>query len=174
MRVEPQAPQGVRAVADQKLYDGGQREERRVFPAAVRRGEQPAVADVHPGGAEQYRDQRQRDVARVDAEYQQHAADQFRREGRIAEGGRQAERAEVLRGAGQGEREVLEQRVRDEHRAEAEAQQQCADLDASVVGRTGVGGHGGSPDGWLGTGGIASLLGRHPRRCAGGDKRLFH
>ena len=118
-------PQRVRAVAEQGLHRGGQRQEQRVLPAAIRIGEQPAVAGMGPGRAEQHGDQRQRDGACGDAEQQQHATDRFGREDDVGQRRRQPDRAEELRRAGQREDEQLEpQAVRDEHRAEADAQQE--------------------------------------------------
>jgi hypothetical protein len=102
-----------------------------------------AASVRNPGRAEQDRHEGECDVAGVHAQHQQHAAHQFRGEGEVAECRRQAERDEELRRARQREDVVLEQRVGDEHDAEADAQQQRAELDAGMVGSVRVRGHGG-------------------------------
>jgi hypothetical protein len=113
-----------RAVAQERLHEERHRPERGVFPAAVRRREQPAVAGVGPCGADQYGNERQRDDAGRDTGDEQDAADELGRERRVAQHARKAQRREELRGARQREDEILEQCMGDEHRAQGNAQRQ--------------------------------------------------
>ena len=59
---------GEGAVADENMRQRRDRQEGRIFPAAVRGGEQPAVREMDRQRAEQDRQQRERDEAAVEAE----------------------------------------------------------------------------------------------------------
>ena len=67
----------IGAIADQGLGQGRQRQERRIFPAAIGGGEHPAVRRVDDQGTQQDRQQRQRDQAAVEADQDRDAAEQL-------------------------------------------------------------------------------------------------
>ena len=80
---------------------------------------------MHGGdGAEQNRDQRERDPAGVEAEDEGDAAQRLDRDGQIGEGAGQAEAVEELRRAGRREDEDLQAGMGEEQHAERDAKDQ--------------------------------------------------
>src|SRR4051812_12355753 len=69
-------PHGKGAFAGQDVRDRRDREESRVFPAAVRGIEHPAVRPMHGKGAEEHGKERDRYPTTVEAGDDRHATDQ--------------------------------------------------------------------------------------------------
>ena len=69
--------QGIGAVTQQGLCDGQDDQVKRIFPAAALAREDPAVADMHPGCAEEDRQQGKRHPAALNAEHEQDTADEL-------------------------------------------------------------------------------------------------
>jgi hypothetical protein len=110
------------AVAEQGLDRRGDAQEQRVFPAAALGAEQPAVAGVSPGRAQEDRDQRQGNQTGLHAQDQEDPANRLGGEDHIGQRRRQADGFEEHGRARQGENEGLQpQTVRQEHHAEGDA-----------------------------------------------------
>src|SRR4051812_22413102 len=116
---------------DEKQNEQQDEDEERQLVAAPGVREREAVAEVRRDRAEHQRHHRGRDVARLPAADQQHAADHLGRERGVHGPRREAMRREELLGAGERVVEVLRLRVGEEQQAERDPEDRGAETVGS-------------------------------------------
>ncbi|VTR69570.1 hypothetical protein DESC_750035 [Desulfosarcina cetonica] len=130
--------QGKRPIAYKGLDQAGGDQKGGILPAAAWIGEDPTTGAVDENdGAGQDGNADQRRQAGLDAGHQGHTDDQLQEEGCVGQGRGQAEGAEEAGRTGQGEDNVFEPGMGQEHAAQGQAQNQCR------VGGSGICIHGG-------------------------------
>lgn len=96
------AANGESTIADQPQGNGCHRQENGVFPSAIGARKDPAIAEMHRRGRQHDRDQHQRDLPGVKANYQRDASQQLYCENRIGQEAGEANTLKELRGSRKG------------------------------------------------------------------------